>query len=531
MSISLVNVAKYYKGEPHQEKALKRLQEQIDTLCPELLQDSSEFLQAWRTPLGVPSQTEENGKSASQGKHVRPDGTVKLNVPYLSQLDNVNNPYGSCNVTSVSMCMGYFGHPLKNKQTGEQLEDELYQFMLANGLSRHSPQDLQHVLRVYGYEDDFQPDAKWGDVKKWLDKGNPCISHGWFTRSGHIITIIGYNDKGWIVHDPYGEWFSSGYDTNRSGAGLTYSYGMMRQVCGPDGDNWVHFVSDPNGNQASASSNGSASASSPTSLNLQDICSQGKELPLEQAAQYQALIRQIQIRLRALKLLAGEADGLYGPITRSAIDRFAEAFSLSPDPLNAQLAKYLIQAKEVPGFDPAKEMITPELTAQLLNCPISDAKKYLPGVLKGLDGKGLLNKPTVIAALATIGVETAGFRPINEWGGEDYFREMYEYRQDLGNTQPGDGVRYHGRGFIQITGRANYRHYGQKIGVPLEENPELALDPDVAAKILVEYFWEREVDRRAMEGNWKGVRRAVNGGLNGWSHFWPLVQKLQQRLV
>ena len=150
--------------------------------------------------------------------------------------------------------------------------------------------------------------------------------------------------------------------------------------------------------------------------------------------------------------------------------------------------------------------------------------------MQAMGEKGMLNRPTLIAALATIGVETNGFRPINEWGGEAYFRDMYEWRSDLGNTQAGDGVLYHGRGFIQITGRANYRSYGEKLGVPLEDNPELALDPGIATRILVEYFWDRSVDRRATEGDWKGVRRAVNGGLNGWSHFWDVVQELQQRI-
>lgn len=103
---------------------------------------------------------------------------------------------------------------------------------------------------------------------------------------------------------------------------------------------------------------------------------------------------------------------------------------------------------------------------------------------------------------------------------------MYEGRSDLGNTQPGDGIRFHGRGFIQITGRANYKHYGDKLGVPLLDDPELALDPEVASAILVEYFWERSVDQRGVAQDWKGVRRAVNGGLNGWDHFWPVVQKL-----
>jgi len=178
---------------------------------------------------------------------------IDLAVPYLSQLDNQNNSYGSCNVTCVAMVMGFLGHPLIDSTTGQQLEDELYRAAIHHGLDRHNPADLAKLIQLYGYKDGFfeegvyqegfQPIAKWGDVKKWLDIGKPCICHGWFTRAGHIIVIRGYNDRGWIVNDPYGEWWSTGYDTNTSGEGLTYSYGMMREVCGNDGDLWVHFVS------------------------------------------------------------------------------------------------------------------------------------------------------------------------------------------------------------------------------------------------------------------------------------------------
>ena len=59
----------------------------------------------------------------------------------------------------------------------------------------------------------------------------------------------------------------------------------------------------------------------------------------------------------------------------------------------------------------------------------------------------------------------------------------YEGRRDLGNTQPGDGKRYW-EGYIQITGRANYRRYGKKLGIDLENNPELAEQPDIAARVL-----------------------------------------------
>lgn len=166
---------------------------------------------------------------------------VNLNVPWFSQLDNIYTPYGSCNVTSVAMCLYYFG--LRSQDPGEQLEDELYQYCETQGLDRHLGAHLAQIIADYGYQDDYQEQARWDDVKNWLDKGNPAIVHGYFTASGHIIVIRGYNDRGWVVNDPYGEWFEDGYDTNASGEGLTYSYGMMERVCGSDGDLWMHFVS------------------------------------------------------------------------------------------------------------------------------------------------------------------------------------------------------------------------------------------------------------------------------------------------
>jgi hypothetical protein len=171
-----------------------------------------------------------------------PSSSVILKVPYLSQLDNAGDPYGTCNVTSVAMCLAYYGHPIRNSQ-GMQLEDELNQYCYSNGLDRHVPTDLKKLLEAYGCKDDFQFDAKWANAKTHLAGGNPLIVHGYFTRTGHIIAIIGYNEKGFVVNDPYGEWYSSGYDCDRSGAKLTYSYEMMRQTCGTDGDLWLHFVS------------------------------------------------------------------------------------------------------------------------------------------------------------------------------------------------------------------------------------------------------------------------------------------------
>ena len=62
----------------------------------------------------------------------------------------------------------------------------------------------------------------------------------------------------------------------------------------------------------------------------------------------------------------------------------------------------------------------------------------------------------------------------------------YEHRTDLGNTQKGDGHRYIGRGYIQITGRASYAYWSHRLGVDLIKHPELAARPDIAAKIAVQ---------------------------------------------
>jgi putative chitinase len=96
-------------------------------------------------------------------------------------------------------------------------------------------------------------------------------------------------------------------------------------------------------------------------------------------------------------------------------------------------------------------------------------------------------------ALATAYHETAGtMQPIRERGGPQYLTNAYDVRGDnparakrFGNTTPGDGVRYCGRGYVQLTWRLNYDKLGNLLGYPLAGNPDLAMRPDIAAQILV----------------------------------------------
>jgi uncharacterized protein YvpB len=173
--------------------------------------------------------------------------SVRLNVPYKSQMDNWYNPSGSCNVTSLAMCLEYLGVPRYDNRF-RQLEDELYQWCLDKGYSRHHPEDLAQVVRDYHRTDDF---TYWGTIERCQDHlrgGNPCVIHGYFTSFGHIIVLVGFDEKGFIVHDPYGEWFSSGYWRNQPGNQnrgkyLHYSYNLIRRTCLPDGQFWVHYIS------------------------------------------------------------------------------------------------------------------------------------------------------------------------------------------------------------------------------------------------------------------------------------------------
>ena len=124
------------------------------------------------------------------------------------------------------------------------------------------------------------------------------------------------------------------------------------------------------------------------------------------------------------------------------------------------------------------------------------------------------------AFLAQVAHESHDFQSMVEYGGSLDFRK-YDIRYNpkkaktLGNTKPGDGARYKGRGYIQITGKYNYAKAGQALGIDLVKNPKLAEKPSIAAKIAV-WYWKLRVQPNVDDFNdVKDVTKPINPGMRG----------------
>jgi len=109
---------------------------------------------------------------------------------------------------------------------------------------------------------------------------------------------------------------------------------------------------------------------------------------------------------------------------------------------------------------------------------------------------------------------------IHESGSFRYMEEIasgqaYEGRKDLGNVQPGDGKLFKGRGPIQITGRANYRRYGKRLGIDLERHPEIAALPSIGLHLALEYWRVNGLNTFADHDNVLAITKSINGGTNG----------------
>lgn len=143
-------------------------------------------------------------------------------------------------------------------------------------------------------------------------------------------------------------------------------------------------------------------------------------------------------------------------------------------------------------------------------------------ILNEWEQSGLADLRWLAYMLATTFHETAyTMQPIKEYGGNQYFIKRYfeneKIRKALGNTSPEDAVNYCGKGYVQITGRRNYKRMGDIIGIDLLGSPDLAMKPEIAVKIMFEGMIQGQFTGKNLghyfkdTTDWYNARRIING--------------------
>jgi putative chitinase len=236
----------------------------------------------------------------------------------------------------------------------------------------------------------------------------------------------------------------------------------------------------------------------------------------------------LQQALQAAGFNPGAIDGSFGPGTEAAVLAFQRSQGIAADGMVGPNTATALGLAAIPSVPSAVAGVSVQVVSQMFPVtPIGNIKANLPPVLDALVAASLPDKAMVLMALGTIRAETESFVPISE--GQSRFNtspsghpfDLYDNRRDLGNTGAPDGANFRGRGFVQLTGRANYASYASEISVDLVANPELANDPQVAAKLLARFLGDREDQiREALAVNdLATARRLVNGGSNGLDRF------------
>lgn len=247
---------------------------------------------------------------------------------------------------------------------------------------------------------------------------------------------------------------------------------------------------------------------------------------------YEDRIKALQQALLDHGFNPGKANGIFGLGTQAAVLAFQRSEGLLADGIAGVRTLAALQGAAAPPLPSVLGQISTAVVSQMFpHTPLVNIKRNLPFVLMALDDAQLHDRLMVLAALATIRAETESFEPVAE--GQSRYNtspdpkghpfDLYDQRKDLGNTGPPDGERFRGRGYIQLTGRANYATYGKSIGLKgqLIANPDLASEPAIAAKLLAAFLKdkERRIKEALLDQDFAGARRLVNGGSRGLDRF------------
>jgi len=194
-------------------------------------------------------------------------------------------------------------------------------------------------------------------------------------------------------------------------------------------------------------------------------------------------------------------DGIVGDSTWSALlkTRVKTASTSSPPSPTIQVASNTLNIDAI-----VRSIPYPTIRAF--------ARRSVPIILQECNNSGVTNLSQIAYILATAEHESH----LGEWMEEFASGWDYEGRVgDLGNNQAGDGPLFKGRGFVQLTGRKNYTDWKSKLGIDIVSNPERVMEPEIAAKILVQgmrqgSFTDVSLDDR-IGNNFVGAREIING--------------------
>ncbi len=238
----------------------------------------------------------------------------------------------------------------------------------------------------------------------------------------------------------------------------------------------------------------------------------------------------LQSRLADHGFNPGQVDGDFADATEAAVIAFQKSQHLLPDGIVGAETSVALGLPAVP----ARADITSHVTVGMVThmFPATRHRSIelnLPPVLAALSDAGLGDRPMVLTALATIRAEAAPFEPLSEdrsrfnTSPDGHAFDLYDHRSDLGNRGHGDGERFRGRGFVQLTGRANYAVYGPRLSpvVDLIANPDAAHECVTAARLLALFLHDKQARIRTAiwEDDLRTARRLVNGGSHGLNDF------------
>ncbi|HVG61347.1 MAG TPA: LysM peptidoglycan-binding domain-containing protein [Hyalangium sp.] len=375
-------------------------------------------------------------------------------------------------------------------------------------------------------------------INKQIDAGRPVVigvdykagSNGGANGTDHWITITGRGREGgknvYYANDP------------ATGKQITLSQAGSRLVGGPKGYKTTgELVTFSGGNPRPGTAPQPTEPSKPNKPEPKPSTSvKGAPLPagdLKRGAQG-AAVKQLQAALvKAGNMTQKEMNtgpGVFGPRTESALKEFQAAHGVPATGYYGPKTRAAFEklgakvgggkaggtggAAPVRPADPGPVkggVSLQQLKRVMPNLSDAKARQVLPHLNKAMVEANINTPKRQAAFLAQLAHESGELR---------YFEEIasgaaYEGRRDLGNTQPGDGVRFKGRGPIQLTGRSNYRAAGKALGIDLERNPKRAADLDVGFRTAAWFWNSRGLNKYADAGNFREVTRRINGGYNG----------------